>query len=254
VYSVRPALPVAAVLATVSLGVTCSHAGRPCPTPRPFAGRQPTHAPDDAATAAAVAATGARYQVCAGGTDYIIDRPGTRELTEAERKLLNVDLYKSTPVRGMAGIGGVACPPAKPQIGLRVWLDENTATPVMIAERLAALATRAGGDPAARVQVTITSAPGPRCTADDPACGPVPYEAACVERTDYDPKARRTLVSARSGLGPCGYDGECGVGGCGNECVPTHLVDHGGTCEGRIGWENVYCGCVEAKCVWFTTQ
>jgi hypothetical protein len=251
---VQQALPIAAVLAIVSLGVTCSHAGRPCPTPRPFAGRQPTHAPDDAATAAAVAAVGARYQVCPGGTDYVVDRPGARALTDTERDVLKLGLYKVSPGAESAGIGGVACPPAKPVLGVQLSIRENTATPAMIAERVVALAARAGGDPAVRVQVTIVSPPGPRCAAEDPACGPVPYEAACVERTGYDPKGQRTLVRARPGHGPCAHDGECRIGGCGNECVPASHFDHAGTCEGYVGWENVYCGCVENKCVWFTTR
>lgn len=249
----RPALS-AAVLATVSLGVTCSHANRPCPTPRPFIGRQPTRAPDDAATAAAVAATGARYEVCSGGTRFLIEHPGARALTEAELLELRTGLYVSSPGSESAGIGGVACPLAKPALGVQLSMREHTATPAMIAERIAALTARAGGDPAAHVQVTIVSAPGPRCAADDPACGPVPYDAACVERTSYDPKGKRTLVRARPGHGPCAHDGDCHVGGCGNECVPGSGFSHAGTCEGYGGWENVYCGCLETKCVWFTTK
>jgi hypothetical protein len=251
---VQQALPIAAVLAIVSLGVTCSHAGRPCPTPRPFPARPPTRAPDDAGTTAAVAATGARYQICPAGIDYIIERPGARELTDAERNAVRAALYQSTPGRDMAGIGAVACPPAKPTLGVRLSIREGTATPAMIGERIAALADRVGGNPAIRVQVTIVSPPGPRCAVDDPACGPVPYKAACVERTSYDPKATRTLVRARPGRGPCAHDGDCRVGGCGNECVPASHFDHAGTCEEYGGWDNVYCGCLKNKCVWFTTD
>jgi len=246
------ASPVAVVLAAASLA-TCSRVNRPCPTPRPFVGRASTRAPSDAATAAAVEATGARYQICTGGTTYRIDRRGARALTEAELRAFKDALYFGTPIRGMAGIGGVACPPAKPELGVKVWIRENTATPQAIAARVAELAARAGGDPTVHVEVNISSAPGARCAPDDPACGPVPYEAACVEQTDYDPKGTRTIVRARPGRGPCSYDGDCYVGGCGNECVPGSMVDRGGTCEGRAGWDNVYCGCVEARCVWFTT-
>jgi hypothetical protein len=243
----------AVVLAAVALGATCGHANRPCPKPRPFAARAPTRAPGDAPTIAAVEATGARYQVCSGGTTYRIDRAGARPLTEAELRELKHALYSSTPGREMAGIGGVTCPPAKPDLGVMLWIRESTASPVMIAERVAALAARAGGDPTVHVQVEIKSAPGARCAPDDPACGPVPYEAACVEQTDYHPRGKREIVRARPGRGPCAYDGECRVGGCGNECVPTSAIDHAGTCEGYAGWDNVYCGCVEKKCVWFTT-
>jgi hypothetical protein len=245
--------PLAVALAVAAVGATCSRVNRPCPQPRPFPTRAPTRAPSDAPTTAAVEATGARYQVCGGGTTYRIDRAGARALTEAELREIKSALYSATPGHETAGIGGVACPPAKPDLGVLLWIRENTATPIMIAQHVAALAARAGGDPTVHLQVTIHSAPGPRCAPDDPACGPVPYEAACVERTDYHPKGKREIVRARPGRGPCAYDGECRVGGCGNECVPTSLVDRAGTCEGRSGWDNVYCGCVEAKCVWFTT-
>jgi len=119
---------VAIVLAAASLA-TCSRVNRPCPTPRPFVGRAPTRAPSDAATTAAVEATGARYQVCRGGTTYRIDRRGARSLTDAELRAFKDALYFGTPIRGSAGIGGVACPPAKPDLGVKVWIRENTAPP-----------------------------------------------------------------------------------------------------------------------------
>ncbi len=241
------------VLAAASLAATCSHAKSPCPTPRPFASRAPTRAPDDPATTAAVEATGARYQVCPGGTQYLIDRPGKRALTESELLELRTALVR-VPGAHSAGIGGCRCPLAKPALGVLLGVNENTATPGAIADQVAAVAARAGGDPAACVDVAIVSAPGPRCAADDPACGPVPYEASCVEKTDYDPKGRREIVRARSGRGPCAYDGECRVGGCGNECVPSAETAHAGTCEEYGHWESVYCGCVEEKCVWFATR
>ena len=248
----NPGRTLACVL-TASLAVTCSHANRPCPTPRPFATRAPTRAPDDAQTAAAIAATGARYHACAEGSTYVIERPGARTLTEPELLDLRTALF-SVPGAQSAGIGGCRCQPDEPTLGVVLWVNENSAAPAAVAEQVAAHVARAGGDPAACVAVTILSAPGPRCAAGDPACGPVPYEAACVERTDYDPKGKRTLVSARPGRGPCTHDGECVVAGCGNECLPSSEVGGSGTCEGRIGWENVYCGCLEQKCVWFTTR
>jgi hypothetical protein len=245
--------PPTVVLAAASLVVTCSHANRPCPTPRPFASRAPTRAAVNASTAAAVGATGARYEICPGGIQYLIDRPGKRALTDSELLELRRILF-TVPGARSAGIGGCRCSAAKPSLGVLLWLAENTATPVVIAEQVAALAASAGGDPAACVEVEIMSAPGPRCAADDPACGPVPYEAACVEKTDYDPKQRRKIVRARSGRGPCDHDGDCLVGGCGNECVPSTEIANEGTCEEQIGWDNVYCGCVEKACVWFTTR
>jgi hypothetical protein len=99
----------------------------------------------------------------------------------------------------------------------------------------------------------------PRCAADDPACGPMPYNRACVEQTDYDPRAKRKLVYGENGREPtipgqCTHDGECVIGGCGNKCIPTSLGSSTGTCEGRLELEHAYCGCVDTACVSFTTK
>ena len=179
-------------------------------------------------------------------------RDGKRELTDSQL----LDLRNMLIALGStsAGIGGVGCPPAAPHSGVVMWVDERTVTPAASAERLSAFVSRADGNPSVRVRVTILSAPGPRCAADDPACGPLPYEAACVERTHYDPRGKRTIVEGSSTTGQCKHDGECVVGGCGNACAPAAAIGREGTCEEHIGWDDVYCGCVKTACVWFTTK
>jgi hypothetical protein len=254
----RRAPHLAAALAFAAFGGgTCSHANRPCPTTRVFVGRPTTHAPDDPATAARIAATGARYEVCSQAANYVIERPGARTLTDDELFELAEAFEKETPSLEV-GIGASGCPSLRPLAkphpkGWVTHVDENTVTPVDVAERLAALAARAGGDPAMRIRVSIQSAPGPRCAADDPACGPLPYDAACVEQTSYDPKAKRTVFLPGPRAGACSHDGECTPGGCGNSCVSTAFVPRPGPCV-RYGWKDIYCGCVEKTCAWFTTK
>jgi hypothetical protein len=233
---------------------TCSHAGRPCPPQRPFARRAPTLAPTDAATVAAVAATGGRYEVCGRESTYLIARDGERELTEPELKRVMNGLYHGPPGMESAGIGGVRCrsPSSRPSLGITLQVREQSAAPVQIARQLATLAPDGS---TARVEVTIISAPGPRCAADDPACEPLPYQAACVEKTAYNPKATRSIVRAGGGSNlSCAHDGECVIGGCGNDCVPTSDVPRPGTCQLYTHWQNVYCGCLQNTCAWFTTK
>jgi hypothetical protein len=153
-----------------------------------------------------------------------------------------------------AGIGGLGClsPSARRALGITLEVREARTTPAQIAQHLVALAPEGA---IARVQVTIISAPGPRCAPDDPACEPLPYDAACVEKTDYDPKGKRTLVRVGGGTNlPCAHDGECMISGCGNECVPTSDIPRSGTCQDYSTWQNVYCGCLQNTCAWFTTK
>jgi len=100
---------------------------------------------------------------------------------------------------------------------------------------------------------------GPRCAADDPACGPMPYRGGCVEQTDYNPRTKRKLVYGAGGRevttpGQCTHDGECVKNGCGNQCTPASRGTSFGTCEGRFELEHASCGCVSTACVWFTTD
>jgi hypothetical protein len=238
--------------AVVLLAATCGHAGRPCPPERPFAQRPPAPAPSDQVTASAVAATGAHYEICATPNIYLVTRDGDRELDEPELRQVQNGLYADLPGRESAGLGGVRCAPsAKPALGVQLDVDDTGATPVEIARRLARL-TPTGV--AARVQVTIRSPPGPRCAAGDPACGPLPYDAACLAKTDYDPRGTRRIVRTGGGeRARCAHDGECVISGCGNECVATSEILRGGTCQG-YDWPDVYCGCVQNSCNWFRTD
>jgi hypothetical protein len=135
---------------------------------------------------------------------------------------------------------------------VQLWARDVKAPPEVLARTMVAALAPLAGNPTARIQVTVRTTPGPRCDPSDPICGPLPYQAMCIERTDYDPKAPRKFVRGQGRSGECVHDGECFVAGCGNNCVPAKLTDLAGTCECYSHWQNVYCGCVHKACAWFT--
>lgn len=93
---------------------------------------------------------------------------------------------------------------------------------------------------------------GPRCGEDDPTCLPVAYEGGTYDRDG----SRIGGAFASHSAGPCDYDGECVVMGCGNHCA---LWEYGGaneaaTCEGYSFSRPIFCGCVEGECQWFSQR
>ena len=237
--------------AVALLTVECAHAPpRPCPQPRPFAARSPTRAPEDDATRAEIEAAGGHYEPC--GRHYILSRAG-RPMTDDERRALNLSLFGALHDVAVetSGIGGISCSPVGPrEVGLVTTVRENSLAPAAIWHTLVDLAARAHADDAAlAAEIEIVSAPGPRCGADDPACGPQPYWDACPERPDPHPRATRHVV--QGGSGACARDGECIIGGCGNQCVSTNEIPRVGTCELRGNLGHALCGCVAGRCAWF---
>jgi hypothetical protein len=236
----------------------CSHADRPCPPQHVFVRRPPVLAPTDPTTTDAIEATGARYEVCPPGRDYLLARAGEREMTDLELTLVGAAL-QGLPGIELEGTGNVGClSPSRPAPRLKVRspgvmlrVRENSVTPVQIAQELAKVAPDGA---TARALVMINFAPGPRCAPDDPACEPLPHGAECVERTDYDRKGKRKFV--RGGAGSCTYDGECMLGSCGNACISTAEIPVPTMCEmaDEGQQDDVYCGCVQNACAWFTTK
>ncbi len=101
------------------------------------------------------------------------------------------------------------------------------------------------------LQVALEGNLGPRCTAEDPSCVPIPYEG----HPRYDAGGARRAGPLRThGGGSCAHDGECVVGGCGNHCMHWTFggAHEGATCEGYDLPERTFCGCVEGACGWFT--
>jgi hypothetical protein len=126
-------------------------------------------------------------------------------------------------------------------------------------------ALRAHGVAEARVGVSfnLSGAAGPRCTPDDPACGPLRYlggaestrRKVCSDRRVPIDRAFSPAYGSLSG-GTCSHDGECSVGGCGNQCTTWTNAGGYGTCEGHSRMEEApaYCGCVEGSCAWFVVE
>lgn len=105
---------------------------------------------------------------------------------------------------------------------------------------------------------TPAAVPGQRCAADDPACGPEPFSATCLEQTDYERDTKRIpLAPQPSQAGDeCSHDGECADSGCGYHCGSLRSrEDQVFTCEHRPDVEKrleaAYCGCIHGYCQWF---
>lgn len=101
---------------------------------------------------------------------------------------------------------------------------------------------------AMRVLVELQGLTGPRCEADAPDCGPIPYDS----KVGATPPEQRTPVHPVPADGKaCTYDGECVANGCGNECDHWTRGGAAGTCPYLTELTNAFCGCVEERCAWF---
>jgi hypothetical protein len=221
---------------------------------RPYV-KNPARAPTGAATAAAVATTGARYQICADGGTYLLSRAGTREPKPFELDDLSAAVRHQLAHRFLAEVSSVNCLTPGRAPGLRTALRADNFSPGQLARALTAAADGAAPGATIYLEVHLLPPPGPRCAADDPACEPLPYQGRCAEQTGYDPRAtRKPAGMLRHAGGACSYDGECIIGGCGNDCGPPAIEGLAGTCELYEFRRPVYCGCVNRRCAWFMTD
>jgi hypothetical protein len=101
----------------------------------------------------------------------------------------------------------------------------------------------------------ISDEPRPRCSSNDPECGPEPVERS--EAVCYRPLATRERLPPGQGrrgasANRCSHDGECLIAGCGNACVGYRLAEIETNCIG-YDWldEDALCGCVEGGCSFF---
>ncbi len=246
-----------ATLAATILALTCAHARRsprPCPPVRPYV-KTPALAPTDATTVAGVGATGARYQVCPDAGTYLLSRAGAREPKPFELGDLLIAVYEPHSDVGKAKVVNVNCLTPGRAPGLMLAIGTGTLRPDELARKLMAAADRVAPDATVYLEVELIPRPGPRCAPDDPACKPLPYEGRCAEETGYDPKAKRRPAGMLGHAGgSCTYDGECVIGGCGNDCGPPSIEGQEGTCEEYEFNEPIYCGCVNRRCAWFRTE
>lgn len=153
---------------------------------------------------------------------------------------------RARAIPGVDSIGVSECCVGDPELCMRVVYRRHATDPARLVDALeAALAPDAEHGLAVRLE--STGLLGPRCTPDNDLCLPDPYEG-CV---GFDPEGARRPSDLGTSRGACAHDGECIVGGCGNDCVAWTLTGPG-TCEDYTRDEPTFCGCVESRCQWFT--
>jgi hypothetical protein len=229
-----------------------------CPPGSPADTRKPPQAPSDEEAVASVAAIGVRYERCEKPNEYLLVRTGARELEKPQAQAVqdfvwaDIQRRAQSVATGMChcktGAGTLA---AERCVILRV--PDGVAAPPAIANLLRTAVDRSGAnDATARLKVILDYGPGPRCAADDPACGPIPYDGArCAEQIGYRPEKPRKAFPSH-GVGACTRDGECIAAGCGNDCVSTNEMMLPGSCEYLTALaKRGLCGCVDGACSWF---
>jgi hypothetical protein len=263
------ALALTVALAT-SIAIQCAHPPAPCPPaalrPRAVAPRAPT----DPGVVAAVESAGARYQTCDAANEYLITRPGDREMTDAE--IVQTERQLHAALNGQraisAGTGGCLCRKGgagdRPGLCIKLWISGAAPAPETIARHTdQALANAGAPHVTARIGVVLSAERGPRCAPGDPDCGPVPYAAACAAQLGYRASERRRPVSDGPSGGPenaCSGDGDCEPSLCERSWCVAAKQNHGGCDEHQDSPEEqpkpelkaALCGCVSARCQWFT--
>ena len=120
-----------------------------------------------------------------------------------------------------------------------------------MARRLQSLAL---DDATVGVRVDLHRKPGPRCTPDDPSCGPIPVARdKCPADVGYRPDTSRTVIFEQLHGGACAHDGDCDSGTC-ESCFSTRESDRYivGDCFFMTGMKpNALCGCVAGRCTFF---
>jgi hypothetical protein len=117
-------------------------------------------------------------------------------------------------------------------------------------------------DPSQDPNVFMKAAPGPRCSSGLTSCLPIPYNGDPQLRvgdleTPYHHRARRHPVrefSTTDSTDRCKQDGDCVLGGCGNDCVGWKGPSEAGVCVHYKKLTEAYCGCVTGFCGWFTQR
>jgi hypothetical protein len=246
------------VLSATSVLAACRH--RPesdppliCGTPQ-WVYEPPARVPSDVETIAAVEAHGARYEVCPSQAEYMVTREGTREPTEGELHRFGRTFFESAV---SVATGRVGWPPTPNRLGVVMRVPEDTLTPERVAAWVASQAEALGSEVTLRVQVRPVARPGRHCNLGDQTCEPMPYDGLCAPETRYEPPRKRSVLSA-GGQGTsdhCADDGNCFIDGCGDVCASADARPNGpGICERHPDWGNVYCGCVQDRCVWFRSE
>ncbi len=212
--------------------------------------------PADAQRAAQAA--GMRVVPCTNG-EYGLVLPGARERSleelaawqrRASAALVALDGVNAAGFGGCCAIlGGDGGAWFDTRGCVRVYLDQGTPAEKRLAETIAKLR-----DDDADVRVSVTQSPPrvPRCSANDPACGPRPYEGeGCVD-LDATRSWSRRVIGLRETKSACTHDGECGA--CNAVCTDYVHRPFACTDEYATGLRDAYCGCVDGACRWFELE
>ncbi len=204
---------------------------------------------------------GVRYIPCGDGHQFVIAWDGAREkglagpMRFAEKRM--AALYEKYGLQSMGM--GLCCDsdqaPAETRSYWcgRVELVACSTTLSDFAKTVAELHAADGPDAVPlglSIRIDGVRNKGPRCTPDDPKCGPSkPHWAP-----PFDAKRPRNTLP-HTGRGTCSHDGDCNPVGCEHEgCWSWQSGIRFGTCfdpDPRDKRIPVYCGCVEGSCSLF---
>lgn len=252
------------VAATLLVGCRTSirHETNPCPPARDVP-RPPPAPPSDAPTVHGVEQAGFRYEPCTRGGRYRLIRAGKRALSMDDLMAIKTGLLPPTPGPAWTSISDCACDGA-PEAGggtsrlcIAIRLRADDLDPPAIAKLVAGrLQSLSMDDAALGVRIDLHWKPGPRCTPDNPACGPIPVARdKCPADVGYRADSTRVLVFQDQDPGgdQCRHDGECDSSFC-ESCFSTRELDRtiSGDCFYRSGMKpHALCGCVAGRCTFF---
>jgi len=192
---------------------------------------------------------------------------GTRRISEAEFKAVQMAVLAIPGLRASVGLGGCCSPQVAKKTDafcLKVWLQEVCDMPLSRIVQATDEALRQRGLEHVRVgvDVMVDGPVGPGSAAADPRCAPL-----SSQDVEWWPNVPRSSASGcvagrvrvaephqeTPGLA-CAHDGECLVAACGEKCLrwdqplgPLTCPDHGRLEDAPV----TYCGCVSGRCDWF---
>jgi hypothetical protein len=199
-------------------------------------------------------AEGFEHHACEEGRGYALFGPGAQRASIEETTLLRQRFGDELfALRGVQSVGiGSCCLLPVTEVGacIRVGVDRCGASIADITSELVAHAVELGMTGRRwGIGIDVIGHTKPRCSADDPECGPLPYAISTDRRTHRPSRARYPLYPPEHS--PCAHDGDCNLGGCGNSCESWVNPSYEGTCEGLSTLEGALCGCVANHCAWF---
>jgi hypothetical protein len=174
-----------------------------------------------------------------------------RALTDAEGAALWKGFSSEVFMQGGLSMGSSGmysiyrCDDAAPPSCIKVDMWMCQVSIETLATRVQALLDTQGlADAELTIDARLEEAAGPRCKGD--SCRPQPHYST-KDMGTFD--AWRPRHSLDDGRGTCTGDGDCNGS---QTCTAWYLAGGAETAEFRQLPEPTWCGCVEARCTWFT--